>query len=86
MGQPTHLKKMTSVRGRDRLAQRNQAFQTLIRLLFNKFNNRNYVDPLGSNKPGPFKALIGPKTPAGLETPVRPPQAPPFAFQDPGPN
>ncbi len=57
---------MISVRGQGRLAQRGQASEALT----NRFNNGNYKDPLGSNKPGPSEAPTGPEAPAG------PPQAP----------
>ena len=49
MGQPAYLEKMTSVRGRDCLAQRAQASKDPTGPLFNRFNNRDYANPLESN-------------------------------------
>ena len=75
MGQLARLEKITLIRRRDCLAQRDQAFKAFIRPVSNKSDNRDYTDPLGSNKSGPPKApvkpletLIGPE--ALVELPV----------------
>ncbi len=71
---------MTSVRGRDRLARRDQTSKAPTGP---PSSNRDHKNPLGSDKPGPSKALTGaPETPPGLL------QAPPLPNipQDPGTN
>ncbi len=79
---------MTSVRGRGRPAQRDQAFEAPTGLLS---SNGDYEDPLGLNKVGPSEAPTGSKAPAGPETPAGPealsgsPQTLPL-LQDPGAN
>ena len=55
MGQPAYLEKMTSIRGRGRLAHRVGASEALTSLSSVRSNN-DHEDPLGSNKPGPPKA------------------------------
>ena len=74
MGQPACLKKITSVRGRGRLARRAQASKAPTGPSFVRSNN-DHKDPLWSNKPGPFKAF----SESGLpKIPLRPSQAPPL--------
>ncbi len=81
---------MTSVRGRDRPARRNQASEAPTGPLL---SNGDHENPLGSNKLGLFeaftgsKAPTGPETPAGPEAPPESPQTPPLPVpQDPGAN
>ena len=56
--QPAHLEKMTSVRRQGCPTHRGQASKAPTNLSSVKSNN-NHKNPLGSNKPGPFKALPG---------------------------
>ncbi len=86
MGQPAHLKKMTSVKERDRPVQRGQASEAPIGpLSSNQSDNGDHKDPLGSNKLKSFeaptgpKALVRPKTLAVPKALPRPPQAIPFS-------
>ncbi len=66
---------MTSVRGRGRPAQRGQASEAST----DWSNNRDYKNPLGSNKPGSSKALIGPEALIGPSE-ASPPAAPNVAW------
>ena len=59
IGQPAHLEKIISVRGRSYSLCRKQDFEAPIGPLSMKFNNRDYKDPLGSNKSRFFKNLFG---------------------------
>ena len=57
---------ITSVQGQGRLAHKGQAFKGPIGPASNRFNDEDYKDPLGSNKPGPSEAPTGPfKAPTG---------------------
>ncbi len=86
MGQPARVEKMISVQGRGRFTQKGQASKVSTGLSFNRSNDGDYEDPLGSNIPEPFKALAGPDTLAGPETTAGSPQALLPTSQDPGAN
>ena len=86
MDQPVCLAKITSVRGQDYPIQKSQASKAPIRLLSNRSDNKDYTNPLRSNKPRPFEALTRPETSVKLATLTRPSQTLPFVSQDPGIN
>ena len=77
---------MTLIRGRGWLVQRNQVSEAFTGLLFSRSNNRDHIDPLGSNELRPSKAPVGPKTLTELEALAGLFQAPPPTFQDSGAN
>ncbi len=87
IGQPAHLEKITSVRGRGRPTQRNQASKAPTGPSSNMSDNRDNKNPLRSNKLGPSEASARPKALSRPETPARSPQALPLpVLQDPGAN
>ena len=73
IGQPARLEKMTSVRGQSCPIQRGQASKAFIGPLSNRFDNKNHINCLGSNKSGCPKAFAGPEILIGFEASARPP-------------
>ena len=84
--QLARLEKMTSIRKWGCPTQRGQTSKTSIKPSSNRSDNENHVDYLGSNKPGLFKAFIGPKTFIRFTALTKPSQSPPSILKDPGVN
>ena len=61
---------MILVRGRGCLAQKTQTSKTPTRPFFNRSNDRDYTDPLESNKPRALETLVGLETSVELVAPA----------------
>ncbi len=82
ISQPAHLEKMILVWGRDYPACKvQQVFEVPTSPSSIRFDDKDYKEPLESNKPGPLEALIRPP-----KTPIRPLQTLFLISQDPGTN